>query len=632
MVLEIINKPEDLRKLTYSELEVLAGEIRNLLITVVMNNGGHLASNLGIVELTIALHRVFDFSVDSLIFDVGHQSYAHKIISGRKDLFSTLRQKNGISGFPNPNESVYDLFIAGHSSTSISSATGLALGKKIAGDDSSTVAVVGDGSLGGGMCFEAMNHAGGVGANLLVVLNDNDMAISKTVGAFSKHLEEFRSKENTTKLRKDLKDALSKLPIIGESMDWFYEKLLGALKNHTGAAAVFEAMGFRYFGPFDGHSIEELEEELKSLSKLTGPRILHVLTEKGKGFTPACKDPESFHSSAPFTLDNEGGVIRLNCSCSDNTKSYSKVFSEILFDLAEKNDKVVAITAAMSGGTGMAKFAESFHNRFFDVGMAESHAIPFAAGLAKKGFVPVVAIYSTFLQRSYDQIFHDAALQEKLPVIFALDRAGLVGEDGPTHHGVFDIAYMRHLPNLVLMAPADADDMRLLFEFASKLSSPSAIRYPKGNVCSFMPEGYEHKPVALGKGEILKEGMDATVFAYGRMVAPVYAAASRLSAEHGIEIEVVNARFAKPLDEDLLIAAAGKGVIFTVEDHVLSGGFGSAVGEFLLDKTGGDIELRRIGIRDEFVLPASLSEQDEEYGLSEERLYQRFLDEFESLK
>ena len=633
MVLENIYNPGDLKKLDSEQLKSLAAEIRKLLISVVGLNGGHLASNLGVVEITLALHRVFDFSVDSLVFDVGHQSYTHKIITGRRERFSTLRTKGGITGFPNPRESAYDMFLSGHSATSISSATGIALGKKLAGDDSATVALVGDGSLGGGMCFEAMNHAGGAGADLLVVLNDNDMAISRTVGAFVKHLEEFRSLENTTRLRNELKEAFVKLPLIGESMDWMFEKLLGALKNHTGAAAVFEAMGFRYFGPFDGHNIEELENELRNLSRLKGPRILHILTEKGRGYTPAQQDPETYHSSAPFALRNActGKVPAVVASEGAAGVTYSRAFSEIVYSLAEKNSRIVAITAAMACGTGMAKFAEAYPERFFDVGMAESHAIPFAAGLAKKGFIPVVAIYSTFMQRSYDQIFHDVALQRDLPIIFALDRAGLVGEDGPTHHGVFDIAYMRHLPNMVLMAPADKEDMRLLFEFAATQKSPSAIRYPKGSAPERIPGAGVHQPVELGKGEILREGSAGSVFAYGRMVGPAYAAAVRLAAEKGVELQVINARFAKPLDRQLLLSAAtGKGVIFTVEDHVLAGGFGSAVAEFIADNVRSEVKLCRIGIPDEFVGPARRSEQYELYGLTEETLYRKFLAEFES--
>ncbi len=628
MILEKIATPEDLKKLESAELKVLAEEIRKLLIEVVRNNGGHLASNLGIVELTIALHRVFDFSVDSLVFDVGHQSYTHKILTGRKDRFDSLRRKGGITGFPNPRESEYDLFLTGHSSTSISSATGLALGKKIAGDNSSTVAIVGDGALGGGMCFEAMNHAGGAGADLLVILNDNDMAIGRTVGAFAKHLEEFRSLENTTKMRNELKEVLAKLPLIGDSMDWLYEKLLGALKNHTGAAAVFEAMGFRYFGPFDGHNIEEIENELQNLSRLKGPLILHVITEKGKGYTPAQEDPETYHSSAP---------IKKAVSCSSDSsevtkakaKTFSGVFAEVMCDIAARNSKLVAITAAMTGGIGMRCFAESFEDRFFDVGMAESHAIPFAAGLARVGYTPVVAIYSTFLQRSYDQIFHDIALQGNIPVVFALDRAGLVGEDGPTHHGVFDIAFMRHLPNMVLMAPADSEDMRRLLEFAVELGTPAAIRYPKGEVKDFLPADFVHEDVVLGRGEVLLTGDDGTVFAYGRMVAPAYAAVKMLAVKNNIRLSLVNSRFAKPLDGKLILEAAEKRAIFTVEDHVLAGGFGSAVSEFILDNISGGVRLIRIGIPDKFIPAANLTQQNEEYGLNVQGLYQKFLGEFE---
>ncbi len=628
MILEKIVTPEDLQKLELAEQKTLAEEIRKLLIEVVRNNGGHLASNLGIVELTIALHRVFDFSVDSLVFDVGHQSYTHKILTGRKERFDSLRCKGGITGFPNPRESEYDLFLTGHSSTSISSATGLALGKKIAGDNSSTVAIVGDGALGGGMCFEAMNHAGGAGADVLVILNDNDMAISRTVGAFAKHLEEFRSLENTTRMRNELKEVLSKLPLIGDSMDWLYEKLLGALKNHTGAAAVFEAMGFRYFGPFDGHNIEEIENELYKLSRLKGPRILHVITEKGKGYTPAQEDPETYHSSAP---------IRKSMNCSSDqaigmpltpVKTYSRIFAEVMCDIAARNNKLVAITAAMTGGVGMRCFAESFAERFFDVGMAESHAIPFAAGLARIGYTPVVAIYSTFLQRGYDQIFHDIALQGNIPVVFALDRAGLVGEDGPTHHGVFDIAFMRHLPNMVLMAPADSEDMRRLLEFAVELGTPAAIRYPKGEAVNFLPADFVHEDVALGKGEVLLSGEEGTVFAYGRMVAPAYAAVKMLEERANIQLTLVNSRFAKPLDCELISEAVARGKIFTVEDHVLAGGFGSAVSEFILDNISSAVRLIRIGIPDKFIPAANLNQQNEEYGLDELGLYRRFLDEF----
>ncbi len=626
-MLERIDTPDDLKALAADELKVLAEDIRRLLVAVIKTNGGHLSSNLGIVELTIALHRVFDFSRDSLVFDVGHQSYTHKILTGRREQFSTLRQRGGISGFPNPRESNYDLFICGHSSTSISSATGLALGKRIAGDVSATVALVGDGALGGGMCFEAMNHAGGVGADLLVVLNDNDMAISRTVGAFAKQLEEFRSLANTTKLRNELKEVLANLPFIGDSMDWFYEKLLDALKNHTGAAALFEAMGFRYFGPFDGHNMRELEEELTKLAGLSGPRILHVLTEKGKGFKPAHTDPESFHSSAPFSLDTDSGMILPEKS--EKLPSYSEIFAETMYNLARENPKLVAITAAMTGGIGMGRFAREFPERFFDVGMAESHAIPFAAGLAKMGFVPVVAIYSTFLQRSYDQIFHDIALQAELPVIFALDRAGLVGEDGPTHHGVFDIAFMRHLPNMVLMAPADQQDFELLLNFATTLNSPSAIRYPKGRPETFLPAEFEHAPVELGRAEVLRAGTHGSVLAYGRMVESAYRAAQKLATERGIELEVVNARFCKPLDTQLLTAAAAKGLVFTVEDHVLAGGFGSAVAEFFVDKMFSDVILRRIGVPDEFVCSAKRREQDRLCGLSTDRLYAQFLAEFD---
>lgn len=617
-LLDSIYSPQDLHGLTLAELEQLAAEIRTRLTEVVAHNGGHLSSNLGIVELTIALHRCFDFKKDKLVFDVGHQSYPHKLLTGRADKFHTLRQKNGISGFPNPAESEYDSFISGHASTSLSSATGLAVANRLSGENSKTVALIGDGALGGGMCFEAMNHIGHSGEDVLIVLNDNEMAIGKTVGAFARRLEEFRSSPQTTQLREEIRQGFQNIPLFGTSLEWLQERVLNALKNHSGAAAVFEAMGIRYFGPFDGHDIQAMEQELKNLRELSGPRVFHVITVKGKGFDAAANDPESYHSAAPFVVQGSGEIV----TKTKNNQTYSNIFAQTLLDAAQDDQKIVAITAAMTAGTGLSNIAQSIPERFFDVGIAEAHSIPFAAALAKKGFKPVVAIYSTFLQRGYDQIFHDICLQPDCPVVFALDRAGLVGSDGPTHHGIFDIAFLRHLPNITLLAPRDGIELRMMLQFALKQNSPCVIRYPRGGpALNTLPE--EYAPIEHGRSEVVMEGSQATVFAYGKMVEPAMRAA-KMAKEKGLNIRVVNARFAKPLDEDALREAAKTGIVFTVEDHALAGGFGSAVAEFYADN---DIscKLIRKGIPDTFQKAASVNELLRELGLDAQGLSELYV-------
>lgn len=617
-ILASINSPEDVRALDHTKLPLLASNIREKMIEVVSKNGGHLSSNLGIVELTLALHRVFDFKKDRLIFDVGHQCYTHKMITGRNYNFHTIRTKDGISGFPNPNESEYDPFVAGHSSTSISSATGVAAAARIAGTNTKAIAVIGDGALGGGMCFEAMNHAGHSNEDVLIIVNDNEMAISKTVGAFSKHLEDFRLQPSTNKLRKKITAFFHNLPLLGGILEWLQEKLLSALKNHPGTATIFEAMGFRYFGPFDGHDIESLEVEIRNLSQLKGPRIMHVVTEKGRGFSAALKDPESFHSSPPFSYD-ENGKITIRTS----SANYSSIFAQSMLKIAKKNERVLALTAAMTAGTGMSSFASKFPDRFIDVGMAESHAIPYAAALAKEGFVPVVAIYSTFLQRGYDQIFHDITLQPDLPIVLALDRAGLVAGDGPTHHGIYDIAYMRHLSGLTLLAPRDGTELEMMLEYATELGKPCAIRYPRGGPASdsILPQDYQ--PIEYGKAEKLREGKDGTIFAYGRLVEPAMQAAEKLASQ-SLEFTVYNARFAKPLDEEALIEAAEKRILVTAEDHVLPGGFGSGVAELLSEKNLNP-KFIRIGIPDELIAAGTPAELDQKLGLDAEGIVKQIL-------
>lgn len=608
-LLDSINSPADLRGLSLGQLQRLAQEIRARMIEVVGVNGGHLASNLGVVELTIALHRVFDFSKDFLVLDVGHQCYPHKLLTGRRERFPTLRQHGGLSGFPNFQESPYDLFTSGHSSTSISAAAGLVAAARLRGEARQAVALVGDGAMAGGMCFEAMNHVGNAGLDLLVVLNDNNMAISRTVGAFSQSLEEFRTRPRATAVRNHVRHFVNRVPLVGGTLGWMNERLLSALKNHRGAAAVFEALGFRYFGPFDGHDLASLCHELENLRQLRGPRLVHVVTEKGRGLAAAAADPESFHSAVPFSTPSVG-KITLHVS---RRQSYTDVFSDALLRLGAADPRVVAVTAAMATGTGMKRFAEKFPGRFFDVGIAEEHAVTFAAGLAKAGMVPVVGIYSTFFQRAYDQIFHDLALQRRLPVILAIDRAGLVGSDGQTHHGVFDVSYLRHLPGLTLMAPRDGDELGEMLKFAAGLGRTVAIRYPRGAVPEegALPAG--GAPLELGRAEKLCDGDAGAVLAYGRMVAPAWAAVRRLR-EEGRAFALWNARFCKPLDQDMARAAAATGRVVTVENNALAGGFGSAVAECLVD-LGLSCRLRRLGVPDEFVPAGTVAELDAALGL-----------------
>jgi 1-deoxy-D-xylulose-5-phosphate synthase len=590
-ILDSIRSPGDLKKLPENKLPALAEELRKEIIGTVSKQGGHLASSLGSIELTIALHYVLNTPEDSLVWDVGHQAYAHKLLTGRKDRFKTIRQLGGLSGFPHRLESEYDSFTVGHSSTSISTALGLASARKIKNGKGKVVAVIGDAALAGGMAFEALNHAGHAKKDMIVILNDNEISISKTIGALSRYLNSIIANPLYNKFRGKMQDLIKGIPVVGKKTLKAAIKFEEGIKNLLVPGILFEELGFRYFGPIDGHDIEAITSTLKNLVKLNEPILLHVLTKKGKGYKYAEKRPGEFHSAAPFDIKTGEKARRKG-----GAPAYTEIFSRKIVELARKDKNIAAVTAAMPDGTGLADFAQKFPERFFDVGIAEGHGTGFAAGLAKGGLKPVVAIYSTFLQRAYDQMIHDISLQD-LPVLFCLDRAGLVGEDGPTHHGVFDIAYLRHIPGFVVMAPSSAKEMEAMLEFGTGLDRPAAIRYPKGSPEAVMPVS----PIELGKAETIKKGKDIAIFALGSMVPVALEAADRLK-EHRIDVEVINARFAKPLDEPLLedVFSRIKKVV-TMEEGVLSGGFGSAVAEFIETEKIKGVTLEMVGLPDEFV-------------------------------
>ena len=605
-LLNKINGPEDLRKLSIKELPLLAEEIRELIIDTVSKTGGHIAASLGVVELTIALHYVFNAPHDKIVWDVGHQAYAHKILTGRREAFSTLRQMGGLSGFPKREESLYDTFNVGHSSTSISAALGMAESCRLKGQDSKVIAVIGDGSLTAGMAFEALNHAGHIKRNLIVVLNDNEMSISPNVGALSSSLSRIISGQAYNKFRDEIKSVLEKIPGIGESVSRLARQSEGFFKSVFVPGLIFEELGFVYIGPVLGHRIDMLVDNLRNIKNMKGPILLHVITKKGRGYKPAEEDPIYFHGVGAF--DRETGKP----APSNGAPSYTKVFGDALVRIAADNPKVVAITAGMTSGTGLEKFQQQFPDRFYDVGIAEQHAITFAAGLAAEGFRPVAAIYSTFLQRSFDQVLHDVCMQN-LPVIFMLDRAGIVGEDGPTHNGLFDISYLRSIPNLVFMAPADENELQHMLATAFELTQPVAIRYPRGAGVG-VPLDEELHCLPVGKAEVLQDGHDVAVFALGNTVHPALEAA-QLLASQGISCAVVNARFVKPIDGETVCVIARKvRAIVTVEENMLQGGFGSAVLEALHD-AGCAARVLRIGISDRFVEQGTQKQLRAAYGL-----------------
>jgi len=594
-----------LKRLPPAKLKNLSQEIRDLLVNTVAQTGGHLAANLGVVELTLALHYVYDLPKDKIVWDVGHQSYVHKMLTGRLEKINSLRQYRGLSGFPRVDESPYDIFNTGHASTSISAAVGLALARDMQQDDHSVVAVIGDGALTGGLAFEAMNHAGHLGLDFTVVLNDNAMSISPNVGALSGYLRKLRMDPAYSQTKEEVEQALLRIPGIGANLVKAAGKIKDMVKYLVVPGMLFEELGFTYLGPIDGHNIEDMIVVLQRARHIKGPVLVHVITEKGKGYPPAVENPDVFHGIGPFDVAT-GKVIK------SGVKTYTQVFGEFMVRKAASSPDLVAITAAMTSGTGLNVFAEKFPDRFFDVGICEEHAVTMAAGLASGGMRPVVAIYSTFLQRSFDQIIHDVCLQN-LPVVFAVDRAGLVGEDGPTHHGVFDLSYLRQIPNMIVMAPSHEDELNDMLDSALKYGQPVAIRYPRGS-----GEGVDIKNspeyIPPGEARLLQEGDQVLLVAIGRMVHIAMKAAVFLR-ERGISAAVINARFAKPLDTDLIGLWAGRcRRVVTLEENVLMGGFGGGVAEAMNCKAI-NAEFLHLGIPDSFVDHGAVSCLLEDLGL-----------------
>ena len=604
MILERISSPKDLKKLTPEELKTLNQEIRDLIVKVVSKKGGHLASSLGAVELCVALGICLDLPKDSLIFDVGHQTYAHKIITGRRNAFLNLREYQGISGFPNCKESSYDVYISGHASTAISWAQGIAEAKRLKENNSKTVAVVGDGSLTGGMCFEALNSSGHSQSDILVIVNHNEMSISPSVGALSSHLTKIISAPVYNRIKGELEKFLIHFSLMKRVVKRA-RKFEETVKGLIVPGLFFEELGFRYFGPIDGHNLDVLIPTINNIISLKGPKILHVVTKKGKGYKFSEDNPENFHGVSSFSIATGKSKPKIG-------DDFSEVFAEKLKSLAKDDKRIMAITAAMPKGTGLDLFQQEFPKRLFDLGIAESHAVGFASGMAKQGLKPVVAIYSTFLQRAYDQIIHDVALQD-LNVVFAVDRAGVVGEDGPTHHGVFDIGYLRLIPKMVCMVPKDKEELEDMLEFSLSLSSPASIRYSKGYAYSLG----NREPIKLGKSQVINEGKDVCIVALGSMVKVASECISILK-EDGINASLVNARFIKPLDENLLNKLANKfNLIITVEEGSLNCGFGSAVLEFYgQENLLGRVRVERAGFPDQFIPAGKREKLLDIYGLN----------------
>jgi 1-deoxy-D-xylulose-5-phosphate synthase len=623
MILETINSPTDLRQLREEELPKLADELRETIVHTVSKTGGHLAPSLGVVDLTIALHYVFETPTDRIIWDVGHQAYAHKLLTGRRDRFPTLRQHGGISGFPKREESPFDHFDVGHASTSISAALGIVAARDIRNEDFRVVAVIGDGSISAGLAFEGLNQAGHLKKPMIVVLNDNEMSISPNVGALSSYLGKLMTGNFYTKLRQDAKHFLQGIPRVGESMFNLAKKAEESIKVFVAPGILFEELGFQYVGPIDGHNINTMIETFRNIRDYAWPVLVHVVTKKGRGCEFAECSPAQYHGVAPFDP-----MTGKSFGKKQQVMSYTEVFGQTMMKLAEDNEKIVAISAAMSEGTGLDKFSAQYPDRFFDVGIAESHGITFACGLAVEGMHPVAAIYSTFMQRAYDQVVHDLCLQN-LPVTLAMDRAGIVGEDGPTHHGVFDFAYLRHLPNMIIMAPKDENELQHMIKTAVEINGPTAVRYPRGTGLG-VPMDQELKTLEIGKAEVVREGNDLLILAIGVAVRPVLDAAERLNAE-GISAGVVNARFVKPLDEELILRLARKtSRVVTVEEHALHGGFGSAVLECLERARLSGIKTFRIGLPDTFIEHGSQAILRKKYGLDSEGIYasvKKFVDD-----
>lgn len=604
-LLEQINSPKDLKKLTLEEKETLSQEIRDLIIDVTSKNGGHVASNLGVVELTIALHSIFDTPNDKIVWDVGHQCYVHKILTGRREEFQNIRKLGGISGFPKICESEYDNFNTGHSSTSISIATGMARARDILNENYEVVAVIGDGSLTGGMALEALNDAGSSKTNVKVILNDNEMSISKNVGGIPLYLSKMRTKTGYTRSNRKIKAIVNKIPYIGKPIISFAHYTKQIIKRAVFRNMYFEDIGFTYLGPVDGHDIKKLEDILERSKKINGPVLIHVVTKKGKGYKLAEENPDKFHGISAY--DKEAGEVK-------KSKNYSKVFGEKLVKMASEDKRIVAVTAAMRDGTGLKEFAEKFPDRFFDVGIAEQHALGLIAGMARAGLKPVLPIYSSFLQRGYDQIIHDIALSG-IPVTVCIDRAGIVGNDGETHQGIFDLSFLSSIPNIVIMAPKNFEELDKMLEFGVNLDKPVFIRYPRGGE-NFSFESTED--IELGKAEIVQEGTDLSIIAIGNMVGRAEEVASLLPEK---SVEIINARFLKPLDEETILNSIRKtGYCITIEDNLLKGGLGSAVVEAVNKSDIQDVKIKNFGYDDTFVEHGTVKELEDKYGLSAEKI------------
>ena len=609
-MLEKINSSEDIKKLSIKEKEELAQEIRDYILEVVSKNGGHLASNLGIVELTLALHSIYNVPEDKIIWDVGHQSYVHKIITGRREQLKTLRKFKGIAGFPKTNETEADCFNTGHSSTSISAALGMARALELQGKKNDVIAVIGDGALTGGMALEALNDAGYSDCNITVILNDNEMSISPNTGGLNQFLGKLRTKKLYTRTNKLIKGKISKIPIVGKTTVRIIQQVKRAIKQLVINRMYFEDIGFTYLGPVDGHNIEKLESILKTSKQVKGPVLIHVLTTKGKGYKYAEETPDKFHATGTFNIETGE-------STKPKSKDYSKIFGNKLIELAKENDKIVAITAAMKDGTGLSEFQKQFPKRFFDVGIAEQHAVTMSAGMAKEGLIPVVPIYSSFYQRAYDQIIHDVAMQN-LPVIMCIDRAGIVGADGETHQGLLDMAFLKIVPNLTIMAPKDFKELEDMLEFAVKLKKPVAIRYPRGGEDTEI-KFEKHEKIKLGKSEKIQEGDDITIVAIGKMVAKAMQLANKIKSENTEEnkksVEVINARFLKPFDTEKIKASIEKTKnVITIEDGTCVGGLATTIKELIVDKNLQDVKIKTIAYPDEFIEHGTAEELEKMYG------------------
>jgi len=607
-LLDKVNSPADIKRLSLEELERLADEIRQEIIKTVSKNGGHLAPSLGVVELTIALHYVFDAPNDKIIWDVGHQSYAHKLITGRRERFHTLRTYGGISGFPKRCESPYDTFDTGHSSTSISVGLGISTAKELKHEKNKVIAVIGDGSMTAGLAFEGLNQTGDTEKDLIVVLNDNAMSISPNVGAFSSFLSRKMTGRRFVNFRKDLENFIRSLPGVGENILNLVRRSGDSFITFFTPGMLFEALKFKYIGPIRGHRLDQLIEAFSNTLHLEGPVLVHVLTVKGKGYEPAEKDPAHYHGVGSFEISTGSPPEHRP----ESPPSYTEVFGKTMVELGQGNEKIFAITAAMPEGTGLTEFARAYPERFLDVGISEQHAVTFAAGLATEGFRPVVAIYSTFLQRAFDQIIHDVCMPN-LPVVFAIDRGGLVGEDGPTHHGHFDITYLRSLPNMTVMAPKDENELRHMFYTALQQPGPVAIRYPRGNGIG-VPMDQDYITIPIGKAEILTEGKDLVILALGNTVSPSLEAAIALEAE-GFSVGVVNCRFVKPIDTTLGKLASSSGRVLVVEENIRQGGLGGALLELFNDLGIDNVLVKRIGLPDKFIEHGPTNLLREKYGI-----------------